>query len=175
MRRIGLAAGLLCVASAASALTYTVTSTADSGAGSLRQAITDANTNPGADTIAVQHRGLGRPDDHPGDAASADHRGRDDRRLHAAGGVGQHESGRARVSTRCSASRSPEPRRPGHRVSTSGRSNVTIRGLAINRFSQYQIDGNSSFNHSNLVVEGCFIGVEPRRTLGYSSRRRDGG
>ncbi len=33
------------------ALTYTVTNTADSGAGSLRQAIIDANANPGADTI----------------------------------------------------------------------------------------------------------------------------
>ena len=31
--------------------TYTVTTTADSGAGSLRQAILDANGNPGADAI----------------------------------------------------------------------------------------------------------------------------
>ncbi len=35
----------------ARANTYTVTNTADSGAGSLRQAITDANANPGADVI----------------------------------------------------------------------------------------------------------------------------
>jgi len=35
-----------------SAATFTVTSTNDSGAGSLRQAILDANANPGADTIA---------------------------------------------------------------------------------------------------------------------------
>ncbi len=33
------------------AATYTVTNNADSGAGSLRQAITDANSNPGADVI----------------------------------------------------------------------------------------------------------------------------
>src|SRR5438105_4239592 len=31
---------------------YTVSNTSDSGAGSLRQAILDANSNPGADTIA---------------------------------------------------------------------------------------------------------------------------
>jgi streptogramin lyase len=31
--------------------TFTVTSTGDSGAGTLRQAITDANANPGPDTI----------------------------------------------------------------------------------------------------------------------------
>jgi hypothetical protein len=36
----------------AGADTYTVTNTADSGAGSLRQAILDANAHPGTDTIA---------------------------------------------------------------------------------------------------------------------------
>jgi len=35
----------------ASAATYTVTTTADSGAGSLRWAIEQANANPGADGI----------------------------------------------------------------------------------------------------------------------------
>ncbi|PZP99453.1 MAG: hypothetical protein DI587_10215, partial [Variovorax paradoxus] len=39
--------------------TYTVTSTADSGAGTLRQAITDANANAGADTIAFNIAGAG--------------------------------------------------------------------------------------------------------------------
>jgi hypothetical protein len=50
---IGLFAGRL------AATTYTVTSTADSGAGSLRQAIMDANANPGADTIAFNITGSG--------------------------------------------------------------------------------------------------------------------
>ncbi len=39
--------------------TYTVTNTADSGIGSLRQAITDANTNAGLDTIAFSIAGAG--------------------------------------------------------------------------------------------------------------------
>ena len=39
--------------------TYTVTNTADSGAGSLRQAITDANNNAGLDTIAFQIQAAG--------------------------------------------------------------------------------------------------------------------
>ncbi|MGH9369679.1 MAG: right-handed parallel beta-helix repeat-containing protein [Thermoanaerobaculia bacterium] len=46
--------GLLLVASLAPSLlaaTFTVTNTADSGPGSLRQAILDANSNPGADVI----------------------------------------------------------------------------------------------------------------------------
>ena len=52
-RRIALATTVFgLMALAATAATYTVTTTADSGAGSLRQAILDANTNPGADTIA---------------------------------------------------------------------------------------------------------------------------
>ncbi|RCW63875.1 DUF4347 domain-containing protein, partial [Pseudorhodoferax soli] len=39
--------------------TYTVTSTADSGAGTLRQAITDANANAGADSIVFAIPGAG--------------------------------------------------------------------------------------------------------------------
>ena len=45
---------LLFGASPAQAGTYTVTTTANSGAGSLRQAITDANADPGAATINIQ-------------------------------------------------------------------------------------------------------------------------
>ena len=60
MKTIGLflATGLLSV-SAASATTYTVTTTADSGPGSLRQAILDANGNVGADTIQFNIVGSG--------------------------------------------------------------------------------------------------------------------
>ena len=47
------------ISTAAAANTYTVTSTADSGAGTLRQAILDANANPGADTIAFNITGSG--------------------------------------------------------------------------------------------------------------------
>lgn len=46
-------------ANTASAATYTVTSTADSGASTFRQAITDANANPGADEIAFNISGTG--------------------------------------------------------------------------------------------------------------------
>ncbi len=44
---------------AAVAATFTVTTAADSGAGSLRQAILDANANAGADTIAFDIPGSG--------------------------------------------------------------------------------------------------------------------
>jgi hypothetical protein len=46
-------------AGAARAATFTVVNTSDSGAGSLRQAILDANANPGLDTIAFDIPGSG--------------------------------------------------------------------------------------------------------------------
>ena len=65
--------------------TYTVTTTADTGPGSLRQAILDANANVGADTIAFNIVGSGVHTIAPASAAAADHGRRHDRRLHAAG------------------------------------------------------------------------------------------
>jgi len=53
------AAGALVAAATLSASTFTVTNTNDSGAGSLRQAILDANANPGLDTIAFNITGSG--------------------------------------------------------------------------------------------------------------------
>ena len=43
----------------AAAATYTVTTVADSGAGTLRQAILNANANPGLDTIVFNISGTG--------------------------------------------------------------------------------------------------------------------
>lgn len=54
-----LAAILLVLATTASAETLTVTSTADSGPGSLRQAILDANLSPSADVIEFAIAGAG--------------------------------------------------------------------------------------------------------------------
>ena len=54
VRRLGvvaLAAVLGLASAGADAATFSVTTTTDSGAGSLRQAITDANAGPGPDTI----------------------------------------------------------------------------------------------------------------------------
>jgi hypothetical protein len=48
---------LLLAARSVQAATFSVTNTNDSGAGSLRQAITDANSNPGADTINISATG----------------------------------------------------------------------------------------------------------------------
>ena len=56
----GCLGGLLFLLSAhLSGATYMVTTTADSGPGSLRQAILDANANPGTDAIAFNIPGTG--------------------------------------------------------------------------------------------------------------------
>jgi hypothetical protein len=57
-RAAGILLGLA-LTGVASAATFTVTTAADSGAGSLRQAILDANANPGADTINFNIPGSG--------------------------------------------------------------------------------------------------------------------
>jgi hypothetical protein len=59
MRRFLLAFLTILAASSLSAATFTVTNASDSGAGSLRQAILDANANAGADTIAFNIVGAG--------------------------------------------------------------------------------------------------------------------
>ena len=67
---------------AASTVTYTVTTTANSGAGSLRQAILDANANPGADTITFAIGAIGSQQTISADSGAARyHRSGDDRRL----------------------------------------------------------------------------------------------
>ena len=50
---------ILAAAAPLGAATFTVTNTGDSGVGSLRQAILDANASPGADTIAFNVSGAG--------------------------------------------------------------------------------------------------------------------
>jgi len=57
--RLSIAAAALGLAVSAAAATFTVTTIADSGAGSLRQAILDANTNAGTDTIVFDIPGSG--------------------------------------------------------------------------------------------------------------------
>src|SRR4051812_42811607 len=53
------ALGILLLAVTAHAATFTVTNTNDTGAGSLRQAIIDANANAGTDQISFNIAGAG--------------------------------------------------------------------------------------------------------------------
>jgi len=152
-------AALLLAAAVAAANTYTVTSTADSGAGSLRQAILDANANPGADTIAFNIVGSGvqtiapaTPLDPITDAVTIDGYTQPGASANT-NPVGQGLNTALRIEIDGESA-------PGNGLMVSA-PNVTIRGLAINRFSVYQIETSGVVDTQHLVIEGCFIGVSP--------------
>jgi hypothetical protein len=168
MRRIHVALGILYfAASAASGVTYTVTSTADSGAGSLRQAITDANANPGADTIQFNIVGSGVQTitpatplppiteavtidgyTQPGSSANTNPVGQG---LNSVLLIELDGSATAGLEGGLSAGLNA-----GLNVQAP---NVTVRGLVISQFSQGGVVGGA--DHSNLVVEGCFLNTSP--------------
>ncbi len=154
-----LATGLLLTAATAAANTYTVTNTNDSGAGSLRQAILDANANAGPDTIAFNITGSGVQTIAPASALPA-------------------ITGPVTVDgyTQPGSSANTNPTGQGLntvlRIEIDGTSvgsaggltvkadDVTIRGLVVNRCSTYEIDvSDLGTPHQNAVVEGCFLGT----------------
>ena len=160
MRRLTVALWLL-ISAPAVAATITVTNSNDSGAGSLRQAILDANASAGADIIAFNISGPGVRTISPKsplppitDAVTVD---------------GYTQPG-ASVNTQVTSDdavllielngASSGPATVGLAVSP-GVTGVTIRGLVVNRFGA----ANISLNGGDLRVEGCFIGTDPSGTI----------
>ncbi len=135
------------IASGAAATTFPVTTTADSGAGSLRQAILDANANAGPDTITFNIPGTGPFLILPLTLLPP-----------LTGGTtldGTTQPGYAgtpliELSTFSGA---------GLRMTGTGAN--TIRGVCLHDFNVgVQIESND--NH----LEGCFIGTDPTGTAG---------
>lgn len=159
MRRISLApALLLATVATAFANTYTVTSTADSGTGTLRKAIDDANANPGPDTIAFAIVGSGPHTISPASALPT-----------VTGPVtidGYTQSGSSANTNPTTQGLNTVLKIEIDCTSAGGLSclivkadDVTIRGLAVNRSQKYDIEsGDTVTHHQNLVVEGCFLG-----------------
>jgi putative cofactor-binding repeat protein len=157
---------LLAAADTARAATFTVTNTNDSGPGSLRQAILDANAAAGADTIAFNIPGTGP---HSIQVLSS---------LPGINGPvtidGYTQPGSA-VNTMPRATnavirielRPATPFATGVQGLTLlvGSSGSTIRGLAINRFRPSQI--NVTAGGTDCVIAGNFIGTNPAGTTGY--------
>ena len=103
-----------------SAATFTVTNTGDSGAGSLRQAILDANASRRRRHDRLRHPGRRRPHDHAGDAAAADHRG-----VRSSTGTPNRARAKTRTRsrrTRCFSSSSTEVSREERASATSSAS-----------------------------------------------------
>jgi hypothetical protein len=158
--RVGtLATALLLSAAVSFGNTYTVTSTADSGAGTLRQAILDANANPGADTIAFNITGTGPHTIAPATALDAitDPVTIDG---YTQPGSSQNTNPVGQGLNTVLQIEIDGTSAPGNGLAVKAQ-NVTIRGLAINRFSVYQIETDGMTNTSHFAVEGCFIGTTP--------------
>jgi len=154
----------LCLAAASVSLeatTYTVTTTADAGAGSLRQAILDANANPGADTIAFGIVGSGVHTIAPASALPQ-----------------ITEPVTIDGYTQSGASPNTNPASQGlNTVLTieidgtnagaapclfAAADDVTIRGLVVNRCTDKAVATTGA--HSDFVLEGCFIGTNAAGT-----------
>ena len=165
LKRLGLVGALFAAAGALSANTYTVTTTADSGAGSLRQAILDANANPGADTIAFNIVGSGIQTIVPASSLDAiTDAVTIDGYTQPGSSANTHAVGEG-LDTVLKIEIDGESA-PGNGLFVSA-PNVTIRGLAINRFSVYQIETSGVLDTQHLVIEGCFLGISPDGVHNY--------
>jgi uncharacterized repeat protein (TIGR01451 family) len=133
------------------ALTFVVTNTNDSGAGSLRQAITDANSNAGSDLITFNIPGSGIQTITP---------------LSPLPGI----TGAVTIdgTTQTPGSLTPQIEIAGNSAGAlstgfaiSG-GGTTVRGLVINRFDGDGID----LSGSGYIIEGNYIGTNATGTAG---------
>ncbi len=160
------------VAVSLAAMTFTVTNTGDSGAGSLRQAIMDANANAGADMIVFSIDSSGVQTITPlsllpsiTDSVIIDgytQPGASPNTL----AVGNDAV--LLIELNGASAIPPLTAFDGLLVITAG--NSTVRGLVINRFvppNPNIIAGNgiSLRIGGNNIVEGCFIGTDPTGTI----------
>jgi len=161
LRIVRLVTGAVLAVAATSRLvagTFTVTNTADSGAGSLRQAITDANALAGIDTINFNIPGAGVHTISPASPVPS-----------ITGPVtidGYTQPGAAQNTDvdGFNGTLLIELNGTNAGVGSSGLTidggNGTIRGMVINRFGNVGINLNSS----NNLVEGNFIGTNAAGT-----------
>ena len=163
MRTLTSALVVLFTAATALGNTYTVTNTSDSGAGSLRQAILDANANPGADTITFAVAGAGC--DGSGvctilpqsalplitDAVTIDGY------TQAGAAANTNASGAINAALKIVVSGVNDPNHMNDAGLDfeSGSEGSTIKGLVVNGF-----DSGISISVSNGTVRGCFIGTD---------------
>jgi hypothetical protein len=151
-----MAASLMLTAKPAHAADFTVTNTNDSGQGSLRQAIEDANSRSGADTMKFNIPGAGVKTISPTSALPVI------RQAVTIDGYSQPGSkpnsqttGAIEAVILVELNGSNAGSRPGLDINAS---NVVVRGLAINRFPA---PGVGIFEGEGVRIEGNFIGTDP--------------
>ncbi len=155
------AIALLVSTATLSAATFTVTNTNDGGAGSLRQAILDANATSGADSIQFNIPGAGVHTITPTSELPpiTETVIIDGYTQPGASPNTQLTSDDAILRIELNGA-SSGPATAGLAVSP-GVTGVTVRGLVVNRFG----GANISLNGGDLRVEGCFIGTDPSGTI----------
>jgi hypothetical protein len=159
-----LAALCLVSASVLSANTYTVTNTNDTGAGSLRQAITDANANPGADLIHFSITGSGVHTIAPAsalpqitDAVTIDGY----TQAGSSANTNNPDQGtNAQIMIEIDGTGVPFPSSVLEFV--AGSAGSVVKGLAINR-AQFRA-AIAILGVANVTVQGCFLGTDPTGT-----------
>ncbi len=160
-RRVRAAIMLFASSAALSAATFTVTNTNDSGPGSLRQAILDANeSNAGTDLIAFNIPGAGVHTIRPTSPLRIEAAGTtiDGYTQPGASPNTQLTSDDAVLLIEISGELAGEG--DGLGDGSSPRSHgTTIRGLVINRFQRNVFVGGAGSR-----LEGCFIGTDPTGT-----------
>jgi len=156
---------LLSFPDAVRAASFTVTNTNDSGPGSLRQAILDANTNPGTDTITFNIPGTGPYTIQPTSALPT-------------------ITDPVIIDGYTQSGASPNTNPAGTGLNTVlmieldgsnagiyvaglhiSAGNSTVRGLVINRFHGYGSKGIEVDMNSGNVIEGNFIGTDVTGTV----------
>jgi len=159
IRRLAPAALWISFAASLSATTYTVTTTADSGAGSLRQAILDANGSPGHDDIAFNITGSGVHTIAPATALPTitDQVTIDGYTQPGASANTNGPSQGTNAAIRIEIDGTALGFGGNGLVSNSG--NVTIRGLAINRCGNAGIQVGGA--GSGTYILGNFLGTDP--------------
>jgi hypothetical protein len=150
----------------AAAATFTVTNGNDSGPGSLRQAIIDANANTGFDTITFNIPGTGPHTI----AVNTTLPGINSPVLidgYTQPGATLNNSTAGSNATIQIELRSASGILSGSGLSLlAGSNGSTIRGLAINRFRGSMI--NATPGGADCVITGNFIGTNPAGTTGYA-------
>jgi hypothetical protein len=157
-QRTLLAALSLSAAEIASATTFTVTNTNDAGAGSLRQALADANATPGADRIVFNVPGSGVHTIRPLSQLPAL---TDDAGVEIDGYTQPGSSVNTRLIgddavLRIELSGALAPGYPVYGLFVQSSGNA-VRGLVINRFAA---EGIAIHEGSRNEVTGCFIGTD---------------
>ncbi len=146
----------------ASGMTFSVTNTNDSGAGSLRQAILDANANVGADTIAFNILGSGVQTIAP---ASALPQITDGVTIdgYSQSGASANTNGptlgtNAVILIELDGTNAGTGSEAAVLFFAPGAGGSTVRGLAVNRgkWAGIRVSGTAG-----MVIEGNFIGTDP--------------